>query len=178
MTTHVRRRRGSLRTGFRLACVLLAAMSTACCKAVVAQATGYVETASRAPSRAIREIDDRHTGARWLLLRDADRPGGPGRLTLAGSLRDEGGAKSNEKDAAAQGVGAVADARRVIHGGDRLVVEENTPVVAVRLEAVALGPAAAGDSLQARLAIGGKVMRVVALAPGRAEFEPQIRVRP
>ncbi len=171
MITHVRRRRGSLRTGFGLAWVL----PMACCLAMVAQTSAYVETASYAPSRAIREIDDYHTGARWLLLRDADQPGGPGRLTFAGSLRDEGGTKSNKKDAS---VPAVAPARPVIHGGDRLVVEEDTPVVAARLEAVALGPAAAGGSLQARLQIGGKVVRVVALAPGRAELAPQIQVRP
>jgi hypothetical protein len=30
----------------------------------------------------VREIDDPHTGDRWLLLRNAEAPGGPGRLVL------------------------------------------------------------------------------------------------
>ena len=66
----------------------------------------------------------------------------------------------------------------VIHAGDRLIVEENSSVVEARLEAVALGPAAVGSLLQARLRIGGRVVRVVALASGRAEFQSEIGVRP
>ena len=178
MSIYMRRRRGSPQARFWLSSLFFAAMSMACCRAMVAQGTAYAKISSHAPSQAIREIDDRHTGARWLLLRDDDHPGGPGRMTFAGSVRDDGGTKSHQKDVSASAATIVAPARPVIHGGDRLVVEENSPVVAVRLEAVALGPAVPGGSLRARLQIGGKVVRVVALAPGRAELEPQIRVRP
>jgi hypothetical protein len=63
----------------------------------------------------------------------------------------------------------------VIHAGDRLIVEENTRLVEARLAAVAMGPAIAGAPLDVRLTIGGKVMRAVALAPGRAAFESEVR---
>jgi flagella basal body P-ring formation protein FlgA len=66
--------------------------------------------------------------------------------------------------------------KAIIRGGDRLVVEQNTAVIEARLEAVALGPARRGATFQARLKIGGKVVRVVALAPGRAELAPEIGV--
>ena len=58
-----------------------------------------------------------------------------------------------------------------------MVVEEHTAVVDARLEAVALGPAAIGSPFEVRLKIGGKVVRVVALAPGRAALAPQAEAR-
>jgi hypothetical protein len=60
---------------------------------------------------------------------------------------------------------------QVIRSGDRLIVERNTSVVEERLEAVALGPAMKGASLEVRLAIGGNVLRAVALGPGHATFD-------
>jgi flagella basal body P-ring formation protein FlgA len=59
-----------------------------------------------------------------------------------------------------------------VHVGDRVVVEEHTRVAEAHLEAVALEPAVAGASFQARLKIGGRVMRVMAIAPGRAALMP------
>jgi flagella basal body P-ring formation protein FlgA len=53
------------------------------------------------------------------------------------------------------------------------MVEEHTPVVDAVLEAQALNPAAEGESFDVRLTIGGKVIRAVALGPGRAKFEAQ-----
>jgi flagella basal body P-ring formation protein FlgA len=66
----------------------------------------------------------------------------------------------------------------VIHAGDRVIVEENSPVVEARLEAVALGPAALGSALEVRLKIGGLVVRAIARGPGRAALQPEIGVRP
>ena len=66
----------------------------------------------------------------------------------------------------------------VIRAGDRLIVEEHTAVVEARLEAVALGPAASGSPFQVRLTIGGKVVRAVALGPGRAAFAAETEARP
>jgi hypothetical protein len=62
--------------------------------------------------------------------------------------------------------------------GDRLIVEEDTPVASARLEALALGPASPGVEFMVRLRIGGKVMRVVALGPGRAAFATESEARP
>jgi flagella basal body P-ring formation protein FlgA len=66
----------------------------------------------------------------------------------------------------------------VIRAGDELVVEENTVVVEARLEARALGSASLGNTLHARLKMGGKVVPVVALGPGRAALEPEMGGRP
>ncbi len=115
----------------------------------------------------MREIDDPHTGDRWLLLRDRGHPGGPGRLVLAArpgiepvSVRTAGG--EQQAISATQGT----PFHPVIHAGDQLIVEEHTAVVEARLEAVALGPAAQGAVFKARLKIGGKVVRAVAVSAG------------
>jgi hypothetical protein len=127
----------------------------------------------------IREIDDPHTGDRWLLVRDSIRPGAPGRMVLIAA------GTSPLRRAAQVGTAPVApllairaQAVPVIHAGDRLIVEENTRRVEVRLEAVALGQAVSGAPLNVRLAIGGNVVRTVALGPGRATFAAGVGVRP
>jgi len=120
----------------------------------------------------VREIDDPGTGNRWLLVRDWNRPGGPGRLLLlAGSPRLAQPAPASARSAAGEST-FPAPAAPVIRAGDSLVVEESTPVVEARLAATALGPAAPGAAFEARLQIGGKIVRVRALAPGRARLEP------
>lgn len=114
----------------------------------------------------VREIDDPHTGGRWLLTRDPVHPAGPGRLALVGGMRVA---------APRPGVPLIEQPRPVIHAGDRLIVEENSAVVEARLDAVALGPAVIGSPLDVRLMIGGKVVRAVAVAPGRALFLTEAR---
>jgi hypothetical protein len=131
----------------------------------MAQARGQA-----APAAAVREILDPHTGARWLLERDASHPGGPGRLVLGAA----GSASSPRSVAGPKPAGLPPS----IHLGDRLIVEEDTPVVSAWLEAVALGPALAGEGFMVRLRIGGKVMRAVALGPGRAVFALESEARP
>jgi hypothetical protein len=128
------------------------------------------QVSAQAP--VIREIDDPHTGARWLLMRNPIHPGGPGRLVLLANGDPSGGGR-------AAGVELQpVNLRPVIRAGERLVVEEHTQVVEARLEAVALNPAAAGSVLNARLKMGGKVVRAVALAPGRAVLQPHVEARP
>jgi hypothetical protein len=128
------------------------------------------ENGNPGADHVVREIDDPHTGARWLLMRDPKRPGGPGRMVLAAGMEKEG----QEERAGASSAASEELSRKVrlpvIRAGDRLIVEENTAVVEAWLEAVALGPAPSGSPLNARLTIGGKVVRVVALGPGRAAF--------
>ena len=178
MGGQVREKRRKVRTRLWLAAGFLAASYAACSGTAGAQTTEFVEAVHAHPTQALREIDDLQTGERWLLLRDGVHPGGPGRLTLATGLPDNGRVDGKGRGAGAKPLAAGSRPRVAIRGGDRLVVEENTAVVAVHLEAVALGPAAPGGSLQARLEIGGKVVRVVALAPGRAELMPQTWGRP
>jgi hypothetical protein len=127
----------------------------------------------------LREIDDPATGDRWLLVRDWSRPGGPGRLLLvAGSPPAAQPTPGTANREAARELGGSALAAPIIHAGDALVVEENTPVVEARLAATAVGPAARGAVLEARLAIGGKIVRVRALAPGRAALLPELEAQP
>jgi len=124
-----------------------------------------------ADGEIVREIDDPNLGDRWLLMRNDRYPGGPGRLVLVAAHR---------KTSRPQTAKEKEEARLlpVIRAGDRLTVEEHTAVVDAVLEARALSPAAAGSVLEARLAIGGRVVRAVALGPGRAALEPETEARP
>lgn len=126
--------------------------------------------------RLLRVIDDPNLGQRWLLVRDPAQPAGPARLVLA-SVLPSTDAQSSQTDAGAGPLPAAfaaqaARLRPVIRAGDRLLLEQDSDLARVRLEAVAMQPAAAGTTLRARLAIGGKVVQVLALGPGRAAFAP------
>jgi hypothetical protein len=131
-------------------------------------------TATQVLGEVVREVADPGTGDRWLLERDPKQPAGPGRMVRIAGKED--GALSDRRGNAASGTAAGEPAivfGPVIHAGDRLVVEESTAVVEARLAAVALGPAKKGASLNVRLVIGGKVVRVIALGPGRVALVPQ-----
>jgi hypothetical protein len=138
-----------------------------------AQTPGNVIAALDPNGEVLREIEDPSTGDLWLLLRDANRSGGPGRLVLARQ-------RSNTERAACGGTTQpLSTAQRfVIRSGDALLVEEHTTVVDTRLEAVALESAAKGEHFKSRLKIGGKVVRVVAISPGHADFAPESEVEP
>jgi hypothetical protein len=129
-------------------------------------------SATPAPAAVVREIDDPQTGVRWLLLQDANHPGGPGRLVQVSA---EGSASGGTPVAGKSGE---APLHPIIHTGDRLLIEEHTAIADAQLEAVALSPAVVGSAFQARLKIGGKVVRVMALGPGRAAFQPNTEGRP
>ena len=134
--------------------------------------------------RVLREIDDPHTGDRWLLMPNPANPGGPGRLVrYAAPGPDTPGPGRRWASPAglrpAPAPALVPEALLpVIRTGDSLIVEENTALVEARLEAIALGPAASGSPLLVRLRIGGNVVRAVALGPGRAAFAVETEARP
>jgi hypothetical protein len=148
---------------------------------VYGQAGGQADPGSRvlelssAPtqSEVMREIDDPYTGNRWLLMRNNQNPGGPGRLVLVDH--------PDGLDSASRQIAAKTEKARflpVIHAGDRLIVEEHTAVADAILEARALNSAVLGSEFGVRLTIGGKVMRAIALGPGRAAFQAETGVRP
>ena len=122
----------------------------------------------------VREIDDPNNGDRWLLLRNDQFPGGPGRLVLITAHRNAPGG------AALQAAVQAGEAQflPVIRAGDRLIVEEHTARVDSVLEARAMNPAAPGMAFDVRLTIGGHVVRARALGPGRAALQPEAGVRP
>jgi hypothetical protein len=125
----------------------------------------------------VREVDDPHTGVRWLLVRDWSHPGGPGRMVTAAEFESKEGVQlpGGWRDSR---LGDSVSFRPVVRAGDRLVVEEHTRVVDAYLEAVALGPASVGSALNVRLKVGDRVVRAVALGPGRAAFVPELEARP
>ena len=122
----------------------------------------------RVPDQQIifREIVDPYSRARWVLLRDAAHPEGPGRLVPA-KPGDDLHAPADRGEMSELTPSVVAPC---IHVGDRVVVREHTAAAEVTLEAVAMEPAATGSLFHVRLRVGGKVVRAVAVAPGRAEL--------
>ena len=123
-------------------------------------------------SEITREIDDPSSGGHWLLVQNADHPGGPGRLFLVN--RDA----PSELPAI---LGHYPPARAlvpVIRAGDALIVEEHTKVVDARFEGIALGPARTGETFRIRVRLGGTVLRAVATGSGHAVLEPSTGTRP
>jgi len=127
-----------------------------------------VASSDAAPARApeiVREMVDPSSGEQWLLLRDPAHRGAPGRLVLAAQKLSVNGASSHSQP-------PTRARELVIRVGDALIVEERSNVLDTQLEAVALASAHDGQPLEARLKIGGKVVRVVAESKGRAILTP------
>jgi hypothetical protein len=89
----------------------------------------------------------------------------------------KGGASRDPAQPAAA-AGRAARLQSVIHTGDALLVEEHTALADAWLEALALANAVVGAEFKARLRIGGKVVRVVAVAKGRAMLAPESETQP
>ena len=185
---------GRARKAALVARVLLAALAVALAASAGAQTAGnsrppghdLLAKAEPAPSTAqppddeiYREIDDANTGDRWLLSQDGANPAGPGRMVRiespASSLK---GGTSRDPAQLAAAAGHAARLQPVIHAGDALLVEEHTAVADAWLEALALANAVVGAEFKARLRIGGKVVRVVAVAKGRAILAPESETQP
>lgn len=164
---HARGRAGRI----RVVCVLLALL---CPNAIVQGAVAPAgrpnpdpKTRNLQNERSIfREIVDASNGLRWVVLRDDGHSGRPGRLVPA---KPEDEVRSS---AGSAGGGAFlpAVAMPCIHAGDRVLVEEHTAAADGYLEAVAMEPAVPGSVLRLRLKIGGRIVRAVAVAPGKAEL--------
>lgn len=126
--------------------------------------------------QVVRQIDDPSTGQRWLLMRDPSHPGGPGRLTPITKFLEV--FKSSAPVTVPRMQPKPVALQPVIRSGDRLIVEDSSSRIDARFDAVALGSAAAGGPLRVRLVLGGKVVRAIALGPGRAAFAPAMEVQP
>ena len=120
----------------------------------------------------VREIDDPQTGARWMLYASTD--GGPGKLLLVQPGVDplvQSGVLANHTTTGVWNQ-VPLQLKPIIRGGERVLVEEHTPVVDALLEAIALGPARQDATLRVRLKIGGAIVQAVVLGPGRVAFAP------
>lgn len=173
-----------MRTGLRvLWCAAEVALAAAACaqstavsrrQVILSSGDGVLTTVSSyAQGEIVREIDDPHTGDRWLLMRDNNLPGGPGRLVLVAGERNRAGAIQRPAN-----WGSETLHLPMIRAGDQLIVEEHTAIADAVLEARAMNPAALGSMLNVRLAIGGRVVRAVAAGPGRASIQPSVEVGP
>jgi hypothetical protein len=148
---------------------------------ILISSPGPVQVSPVAAGDVVREIDDPHSGTRWLLVYDSTHPGGPGRLVpvsgasmnSANSTDQRNPADAKEPMGLSKAGSEVETPAPVIRVGDRVIVERDTPIVDERLEAMAMGPAQAGSTFNARLTIGGKVVHVVAVGPGRAAFQKE-----
>lgn len=137
--------------------------------AIVASSGGVALNLARSdPSDFMREIDDPSLGRRWLLYRDPRHPEGPGRLVAVSES-----APIRAKAASSLSRVSFSALPPLIRAGDRVVLEEHSPVVDARLEAIALVSATQGSPLKVRLVLGGKVVQGVAIARGRVALAPQ-----
>jgi hypothetical protein len=164
-----------------VSCGAAAAAQTASSANLAPQSSLFISVGASVPrpvtDQVIREIDDPHSGARWLLMRNDSHPAGPGRLVLIAATCTQP-EQGEHEDMSRCVTKEKTHPQPVIRTGDRLIVEENTAVIEARLEAVALGPATLGSAFDVRLKIGGKVARAVALAQGRAAFQSGTEAHP
>jgi hypothetical protein len=110
----------------------------------------------------------------WLLERDPTHPEGPPRWRQVPS-REPGDSIPLNRPV----TGIVTDrAPAVIRSGDQLTIEEDSKLVEARLQAVALESAGPGEILAVRLRSTGKIIRAVAVAPGRGVFAQESEERP
>lgn len=163
-------------TAAKVGLLALAFMGNLCAQSANHAAADTAAARVAAPSSldgdVLREIDDPTTGNRWLVLRNPKHPAGPGRVVLTQP-------RTNYRERNSQATQPVrTEQGPIIRTGDVVTVEEHTPLLDLRLQAVALEPSLTGAYFTARLKIGGKVMRVMALAPGRAVFGPESEVNP
>lgn len=134
--------------------LMLAAQSEVGPRARVASAAPEATTTT---VEIVKVIDDPQTGKRWLLLKNQQHPGGPGQLVpVDASLTTVAGQ-----------IARPLPSQPMIRSGDPVVVEEQTPLLEARYEAVALCSAAKGKAMNVRLKVNGKVLHAVALGPGR-----------
>jgi hypothetical protein len=126
------------------------------------------DRSTAANGQVVREIRDPHNGMRWLLERSIGNSGAPGRMVL---LND----RESPEVCLSKSPNRQPDTKHeaqspVIRTGDRLVIEDHSALVDARLEAISLSAAIQGAEFNARLTIGGTVVRAIAIAPGRAAF--------
>lgn len=126
--------------------------------------------------RALRTTDDLSTGSQWVLTRDPVHPEAPGRWCK--SVGKRMGPHLETHNGPRDPHMVLGSRPAVVHSGDRLLVVDHSAVVEARFDAVALNAAIVEGELYARLRFSGKIVRVVALGPGRATLAPEAGVRP
>lgn len=162
--------------GVRIARTIVGLLALAGALAVAAETMGGKDAApavivssgplvsSAAP--VVREINDPALGVLWLLIKDPQHSGGPGKFVMVDKTK-------GLRSADASALQGIEQALPVIHAGERVVVEEHSAVVDARLEGTALEPALQGAPLRVRLKLSGQVVHAIAQASGRALLAPE-----
>ncbi len=132
---------------------------------------------TRTTREIVREIDDPATGDRWLLERDAQHGAGPGRMVLLQQEMARPAPAGNFVGLTSSGSDTGASSP-LFRAGDHLIVEEHTRVLDAVFEAIALSPAREGETFRVRLSAGRRVVKAVAVAPGRAMLSLDSGVQP
>ncbi len=146
--------------------------------AAVARGAPPVSSAEYRGSSVVRRIDDPQAGLRWLLLKNTRNPAGPGRLVPASVENVKPGAERVHRPTAGMLRAYASRQIPVIRAGDALVVEDESAVARIRLEGIAMMPAAAGANLKVRLKVGGQTINATALGPGHAWLSAQFVGQP
>jgi len=113
-------------------------------------------------AQVVREIADPFTERQWVLARDEQHPGGPGRLYQV-----------QNHLAARHSLSALCLA---IRAGDRVLVDDRLTHGEAEFDGVAMDRAAAGAEFRVRLKLNEKIVRVVALGPGHATMAQEAGV--
>lgn len=126
------------------------------------QGSGCLPSADEVKSRAVRIVIDRGTQSAWMVQKEPTHPSFPPRMKRIPN--------GHACEARGEAPKAIPMSLRqnvvVVHYGESVVVVENSPVVSVRLQAIALGEAGADEPVTVRLKTGSTTLRAFALGPG------------
>jgi hypothetical protein len=146
-----------------------------------------------------RELIDPCLGSHWQLHIDPEHPAWPGRLVLVNASAGRKASSAGRTELGGYGFdpikthpGAVANLfptlalQEAVHAGDRLVVEQDSPVLHAEFRAVALESARVGEEMRVRLTAGstvplsiqGRIVHVIATGSGRARWTFEEAVKP
>ena len=129
------------------------------------QVAGQNQALRETRCHAVRLIEDSSNHVRWMLFDDPDHPALPARLV---PVADNGSVSPSAAVKGSPHVPAALHLSPIVEAGDVLTVVQNTPVADVRLEAVALGPAALGQTVRVRVKSSGLILPVRIDGPAHA----------
>lgn len=142
-------------------------LANSCLAQTDEQSARQIQTLRAVPCRAIRLIEDPSTHVRWMLFEELNRPAAPALLMPTADTLSCRASAAVRGIRSAQ-VRSVFHPSPIVHAGDQLTAVQHTAIADVHLQAVALGSAAAGQTLRVRLKSNGRILSVVVDAPGNA----------
>lgn len=137
-----------------------------------AAADGDRGAPAAAAGQLFRSVDDPALNTRWLLLRNPEHPGAPGRMVEAHSgstssapLPGTGHGAAKWQPASSQG-----KAKEAVLAGEEILLVSESPGSQLALYGRALSAGRAGDAIEVRLDVFQTKVHARLVAPGRAEM--------